>query len=150
MHCRRRTDTLHSHLIGDIFFYVASFILLGLLSLYVYWQVQPHEMKYELNTDSFISKPNQRDFLVNVNFCTNDVNTFTISRHYYDVTNKIYYPLPDGIYRLQNGNCIVSNFMGNTGRLDPGLYEYHVTVSYELNPIRIYSQKVAIVKVKVE
>lgn len=147
---RRKSDRAFNTVASSVFFYLSVLTLLGLLTTYIYWQTEPNEAVYTYNEQDVVVTPENRSFEVGVNFCNANTDQFTISRYYYDPQNSIYYPVPDGIYRIDSDECFDAKFSGHTGRLEPGFYEYHIVITYALNPIRSYSQNVALVNITVK
>lgn len=142
-HFKHRPNKIISTVIADLFFYLSFVILIALLVTYLYWQLEDNKLTYEYYEDSITIEGADKSFSTSVRFCNSNTDEFTVSRYYYDILNNTYYPVPDGVYRIDKGPCFSAQFIGYTGNLKPGEYEYHVIISYRLNPIRTYSEKVA-------
>lgn len=136
--------------INTIFFYIATFCLLSLIATYLFWQLESNRATYEFYQKTVILDKGNKRFPVNVNFCNPETREFTISKYYLDTLNNVYYPVPSGMYSLDDSDCINSTFIGFVGHLEPGVYQYHVNIEYSLNPLRSYSEKVAVVTLLVE
>lgn len=150
LHLKQHPNRIISTVVVDLFFYFSFVVLLGLMATYTFWQLEDNELTYEYYEKSITIEGVDKSFSTNVRFCNANTEEFTISRYYFDKVNDIYYPVPDGVYRIDKGPCFSAQFVGYTGRLEPGEYEYHVIVSYRLNPIRTYSEKVAKINITVK
>ena len=147
---RRSTDFPQQRLITGAFYYISLSAMLFLLGLALYWQLEQDDSHFQLSESEFISTQENRSFFVSVNFCSPNLKEITLIRYYHDTGRNIYYGVPDGKYKTSNSGCFNTRVQANTGRLDPGTYEYHVSVSYELNPLRTIQHKVAVVYVTIE
>lgn len=148
---RRSTDFPRQRIVAGLFYYLCLTILLAALLLTLYWQLEEDTAVAELSETSFVSTPIKRSFFVPIKFCSKKVDSdITLIRYYHDLKQNIYYGVPDGRYKTITNGCFDTRVSASTGRLDPGLYEYHVYVEYELNPLRTIRHKVAIVNVSVE
>lgn len=147
---RRASDFPKQRVVTGLFYYLALAALLSLLALATYWQLQSDNASFELTELEFTSKPQERSFFVPISFCSAELTEFTLIRYYHDMGRNVYYAVPDGKYKTSNNGCFDTRVSAHTGRLDPGSYEYHISVSYELNPLRTVLRKVALVTVTVE
>lgn len=147
---RRATDFPKQRVVTGLFYYLALSVLLSLLAVATYWQLQPDHHELDLQKLSFTSTPTDRAFFVPVYFCAGELTEFTLIRAYHDIDRNIWYAVPGGRYKTGASGCFDTRIQAHTGRLDPGNYEYHVSVSYELNPLRTIQRKVALVTVTVE
>ena len=146
---RRRTDFPQQKLITGAFYYVALSILAFMLFMVIKWQLEPDHARWEMTEISVTSTPENRSFFVPIKFCSGEFVEITLIRYYHDTDRDIYYGIPDGKYKTSNNGCFETRIQANTGRLDPGNYEYHISVSYDLNPLRTIQRKVAVVQVTV-
>lgn len=140
----------HHHYIAGLFYYIGLTFLLFLLGLAVYWQLQSDPAKFEFKEFSVTSTQENRSFYIPINFCNKAINKFTISRQYRDTDKNIYYNVPDGEYHTGSNECFNTLLIGNTGRLDPGTYEYRVYVKYDINPLRSVQTEVAKINITVK
>lgn len=148
---RRCTDFPKQRVVAALFYYLCLTIIFATLLVTLYWQLEEDTAAVELSETSFVSTPSKRSFFVPIKFCSKKVGSeVALIRYYYDIEQNIYYGVPDGRYKALTNGCFDTRVSANTGRLDPGQYEYHVYVEYELNPLRTIRRKVAIVKVSVE
>jgi hypothetical protein len=147
---RRSTDFPQSKLITGAFYYIALATLLAFFGTAVYWQLEKDDIELSFAEISHVSTPQDRTFFVPISFCSNRLTEFTVIRYYHDVDRNIYYGVPDGKYKTSAAGCFDNRLQASTGRLDPGNYEYHVSVSYDLNPLRTEQHKVAIVRLRIE
>lgn len=147
---RRASDFPQQKLVTGIFYYCALSVLLFCFGLSAYWQLQDDNASFELIEMEFTSTPAERSFFVPVVFCSAELKEFTLIRYYHDIGRNVYYAVPDGKYKTSNNGCFDTRVSAHTGRLEQGDYEYHISVSYELNPLRTIQRKVAIVRVTIE
>lgn len=147
---RRATDFPKQRMVTGVFYYLALTMLLTALAAAVYWQLEPdyHDVTYQ--ELEFTSTPTNRSFFVPIYFCAGKLTEFTLVRAYHDTERSIWYAVPDGRYKTGASGCFDTRIQAHTGRLDPGTYDYHVHVSYQLNPLRTIQRKVALVRVTVE
>ena len=147
---RRKTDFPKQRFVTGVFYYLALIVLLSFLIVGLYWQLEDDNTKLQLNESEFHSTPANRAFFVPIYFCSTQLTEFTLIRYYHDLERNLYYGVPDATYKTSANGCFDTRVQANTGRLDPGVYEYHVSVSYPLNPIRTIQKKVAVVRVVIE
>jgi len=148
---RRATDFPKKRLVTGLYYYIALAILAASLLTAVYWQIESDESRFELVELSLTSTPRDRTFFVPIKFCSDKIGQeITLIRYYHDVDRNIYYGVPDGKYKTSELGCFDSRVQGSTGRLEPGTYVYHVSVSYDLNPLRTVQRKVAIVTLEIQ
>lgn len=136
--------------ISQLFYYSSIGIMSLIIVLIIFWQVEQDTTHFAFSEDTFHSTEGNRDFYVNVNFCSEKVRQFTITRYYYEEEENIYYTLPDAKYRTAGTSCFNTRIHTSTDMLRKGRYEYRVFATYEINPIRSNEQQVAVVKVLVE
>jgi hypothetical protein len=144
------TDFSKQRLVTGAFYYLALLALLSALFVALYWQVEYDDIMLEFKKYKHVSTPENRNFFVSIHFCSPAITDFKVIRHYKDIDRNIFYSVPDSKYQTSQLGCFDTRLQANTGRLDPGNYEYHVSVSYELNPLRTEQHKVAIVSVTVQ
>lgn len=137
-------------LITGVFYYLSLVTLLFFLLTALYWQLEEDTATFEFTQLEVTTRPVNRAFYVPIKFCSAELTELTVIRYYHDTNQNIYYSVPDGKYKTSHNGCFDNRIQASTGRLDPGYYEYHVSVSYELNPLRTIQRKVAVVKVTVE
>jgi hypothetical protein len=147
---RRSTDFPKSRLITGAFYYIALSMMLSALTIAVYWQLQADDIELGFVELEHVSTPADRAFFVPITFCSDKLTEFTVIRYYHDIDRNIYYGVPDGKYKTSKKGCFDNRLQANAGRLDAGNYEYHVSVSYDLNPLRTEQRKVAIVRLRIE
>lgn len=147
---RRASDFPQQKLVTGVFYYSALTLLLCFFAIATYWQLQQDNAKFDLIEMEFTSTPNDRSFFVPVVFCSAELTEFTLIRYYHDIGRNVYYAVPDGKYKTSENGCFDTRVSAHTGRLEQGDYEYHISVSYELNPLRTIQRKVAIVRVTIE
>jgi hypothetical protein len=147
---RRVTDFPNQQLVTGVFYYLALLILIGSLCTALYWQLESDDIELGFVDFEHHSTPQTRAFLVPVDFCSQRLTEFTVIRSYHDTDRNIWYAVPDGRYKTGASGCFDTRIQAHTGRLDPGNYEYHVSVSYGLNPLRTEQHKVAIVRLVIE
>lgn len=140
----------HHQYIAGLFYYTGLGFLLFLLGAALYWQLQHDTAEFEFQKFDVTSTKENRSFYIPVNFCNSAVDKITISRQYRDTLHNIYYNVPDGEYHIGTNDCFNTRLVGNTGRLDPGVYEYRVFVKYAINPLRSEQTEVALITVTVE
>ena len=146
-HFRRSTDMANS---ASVFYYTAMTALFVAFVVALKWQLEPDTAEVVFNETSFVSTPENRGFYVPVYFCHDKKTDITLERYYREINTRIIYAVPDGRYKTGDNNCFDAMVNANTGRLEPGQYEYHVSVSYDLNPLRTIHKPVALVRVTVE
>ena len=144
-----QTNQPHRALAGA-FYYIALSLLTFMLCTAIYWQLESDDITLSYNELEVTTTPGDRMFLVPVQFCSPKLTEFTVVRYYWDVKQNIYYGVPDGRYKTSNTGCFDNRLTANTGRLEPGDYEYHVSVSYAINPLRTKQSKVVVARVRVE
>ena len=147
---RRVTDFPKQQLVTGVFYYLALLILLGSLGTALYWQLERDDIDLSFEEFEHHSTPQTRAFYVPVSFCSQRLTEFTVIRYYHDIDNNVYYAVPDGKYKTSNTGCFNNRLQAMTGRLEAGNYEYHVSVSYQLNPLRTEQHKVAVVRLRIE
>lgn len=131
--------------------YAAMIIALAFtLALSVYWQLERDVASFELTEMSVTTTERNRAFFVPIEFCSGALTEFTVIRYYHDLERDIYYSVPDGNYRTSINDCFSTRLSANTGRLEPGQYEYRISVYYRINPIRTVQREIAIVQVTVK
>jgi hypothetical protein len=147
---RRASDFPKQRLITGLFYYLALSILAASLLTALYWQLEPDNAQFDYVEITHLSTPETRSFYVPVNFCAKTKGQeFTVIRAYHDIDRNIWYAVPDGKYKTGAGGCFDTRIQAHTGRLDPGNYMYHVSVSYQLNPLRTIQLKIAVVTVEI-
>lgn len=146
---RRSTDFPNQRIVTGLFYYMALAFLLSALAVAVYWQLEEDASDFKVTEIIVTTTAQDRGFFVPIHFCSSELTEITLIRYYHDIDRNIYYSVPDGKYKTSNNGCFDTRIQANTGRLDAGNYEYHVSVSYDLNPLRTVQRKVAIVRVTV-
>lgn len=146
-HLRRSTDRMNA---ASVFYYTAMTALLVCFVFALKWQLEPDHTVSKFSETHFVSTKANRGFYVPVHFCSDRQTDITLARYYKELNTRIIYAVPDGQYKTGENHCFDAMVNANTGRLEPGQYEYHVSVSYDLNPIRTIHKPVAVVRVTVE
>lgn len=136
--------------LAQFFYYTVTTILVALIITSIFWQVETDNTYFEYSESHFTSKEGNRDFYVDVNFCSDKVRQFVITRYYFNTEENIYYTLPDAKYRSAGTSCFNTRIHTTTNMLQQGHYEYRVFATYDLNPVRTREQQVATVFVQVE
>ena len=135
---------------SSIFYYSALIIMVTACTVALYWQLEPDHHSISYNEIEFTSTPENRSFFVPIYFCADGLTEFTLVRAYHDTDNDLWYAVPDSRHKTGSGGCFDTRIQAHTGRLDPGNYEYHVHLSYDLNPLRTVQKQVALVRVTIE
>lgn len=147
---RRAADNPRLITVASAFYYLALSCLVALLGTGIYWQLEDDHATFQTTEIEITTTPSNRAFYVPIYFCSARLTEITLIRHYHDTKQNIFYSVPDGKYKTSETGCFDTRISANTGRLEAGKYEYHISVSYALNPLRTVQRKVAIVKVTVE
>lgn len=136
--------------IQGIYYYLTLSALLTSFCIAVYWQTEPEHAVFEIIQKDVVLEKDKKDFVVEVNFCTPTKKDLKISRYYESVDTQVMYHLPEGTYKTAGSGCFKTKLSAYTGRLDPGIYKYHVIVSYDLNPLRQVEKEVSVVNLTIK
>ena len=149
---RRRDDfPRHRWWLATLFYYIALSLLIAAFAIALYWQLEPDRSEFGLTEFHHTSTPENRAFFVPIRFCAGGPGQqFTLIRYYHDLDNNIFYAVPDGKYKTSYRGCFDTRVQAHTGRLDPGRYEYHISVEYQVNPLRTVRSHVAVVHLTIE
>lgn len=138
------------HYIQGVYYYLALGALITAFCCAVYWQTEQEHAVFEVTSKSVVLEKDKKDFVVEVNFCTPTKKDLKISRYYENVDTQVMYHVPEGVYKTAGSGCFKTKLSAYTGRLDPGIYKYHVIVSYDLNPLRQIEKEVSVVTVEIK
>lgn len=138
------------NLIQGVYYYLAFGILIVALCVAVYWQIEPETVTFEDTSKTVILAKDKKDFVAEINYCTEENKQLRISRYYRSTDTFLIYQVPEAKYQAFGNGCSKSIFNGYVGRLEPGNYTYHVLVAYDLNPIRQIEKEVSVITLKIE
>lgn len=136
--------------VSGAFYYGFLAMLVAITFLCIYWQLQVDTTRINQTHKEVVIAGPEKDFYVDLDFCTPSPSPITIERYYKSITTGIYYSTPTGTFPMDAQNCLNARIHAHTGRLEPGLYEYHVAVQYKINPLREERKEVATVIVEVK
>ncbi len=134
--CAVHNKPNHLFWVFSAFYYGFVSVLLAIALLSVYWQVEPDETQINMTKKSVVAVDEHRDFYVDLDFCTSSDSPITIERYYKNIQTGIYYTTPTGVFPMDDKNCLKARIHAYAGRFEPGMYEYHVSVKYQINPLR--------------
>lgn len=136
--------------VQNLYYYFALSILGAMFCIAIYWQIQTEHVVFEVNTKQVFLNKDKKDFVADVNFCTSKQQKLKINRYYQNTKTSIVYYVPEGTYQTAGTGCFKTQLNAYAGRLDPGHYTYHVTVSYDLNPLRSIEKEVAVIVLEIQ
>lgn len=135
------------HFVQGVYYSLILSALVAAFCIAVYWQTETEHAVFEVTNKEVILEKDKKDFVVEINFCTPTKKDLKISRYYENVDTQVMYHVPEGIYKTAGSGCFKTKLSAYVGRLDPGTYNYHVNVTYDLNPLRQIEKEVSVVKV---
>jgi len=139
-----------SRVVQGLFYYCITALLIVLLGLVVYWQIEEDSADITPVTHEVKLSKTSKSFFVPFVFCNKKHNDFILVRRYKDVHHDVLFNTPDGIYRANFTGCATTHLQAYAGSLEPGLYEYTIFVRYNVNLLRTIEKQVATVRVTVE